>query len=83
MRKFIHILKAYILWVWYYLNKKYRDERKEEAIIRYTICKRCKYFYNASGRCCVCGCFMAVKTKLYFQKDYRGISLHGCPEKKW
>ncbi len=31
MKKIKQIITGYILWIWYYLYKPYRDKRKEEA----------------------------------------------------
>lgn len=77
MKTVLFIIKGYSLWVWYYLNKKYRNERKATADYRMAFCKECESFYKKSGRCSICGCVMIVKTKMYLDKTHR------CPEKKW
>lgn len=77
------IIKGYILWIWYYLYKPYRDKRKYDAQKRIKICEQCQYFWKPARNCMICGCFMDVKCKLYFPLDENGKSIGGCLEKKW
>lgn len=63
MKLIKQIVKGYILWIWYYLNKSYREKRKTEAKRRIEICESCEYFYKPARNCMICGCFMDVKTK--------------------
>jgi len=77
------ILKGYILWVWYYLYKPYRDKRKEDAEKRIKICEACEFFWKSGRNCILCGCYMDVKTKMRFDLDEHGKSIDGCKEKKW
>jgi uncharacterized paraquat-inducible protein A len=58
-----HILKSYVLLLWYYLYKPYRDKKKEEAKRRIKICEKCEYFDRSFRICSLCGCFMDVKSK--------------------
>ena len=80
---FKQILRGYILWMWYYLYKPYRDKIEAEAKRRIEICESCAFFYKPSRNCMICGCFMDVKTKMDLELDENGISIHGCSEKKW
>jgi hypothetical protein len=48
---------------------------------RYNICKQCEF--NNHGICEKCGCIIKVKVKVDFLEDENGISLDGCPERKW
>jgi len=80
---FKQILKGYILWMWYYLYKPYRDKRKKEAERRIKICESCEFFYKPARNCMICGCFMDVKTKMDLKLDDEGISIDGCLERKW
>jgi len=82
-KKIKQIIIGYILWIWYYLYKPYRDKRKEEANRRMQICEKCEHFYKPLGNCDICGCIMVVKTKMYFPLDENGISIGGCIEQKW
>ena len=77
------ILKGYLLWVWYYLYKPYRDKRKKEAKRRIEICESCEHFYKPARNCDMCGCYMDIKTKMDFELDEDGISRDGCLIKKW
>lgn len=77
------IIKGYILWIWYYLYKPYREKRKSEAKERIKICEACEYFHEKLRNCSICGCFMDVKTKMAFDLDENGKSIDGCIEKKW
>jgi hypothetical protein len=83
MEKIKEIFKAYILWVWYYLYKPYREQRKVEAQKRIKICEECKYFWKPARNCIICGCFCDVKVKYPYKLDKTGISVNGCPERKW
>jgi len=83
MSKIIFILKGYILWIWYYLYRPYRDKRKAEAKRRIGICEKCEYFNKKLRTCNICGCFMDVKTKMYIELDEYGLSIDGCLDKRW
>ena len=71
------------MWVWYYLYKPYRDKRKADAKKRIQICEDCEYFWIHARNCMLCGCFVDIKTKMEFDLDDEGISIDGCPERKW
>ena len=77
------IIKGYLFWFKYYLNKSYREKRKVEAQKRIQICENCEFFWKFARNCMICGCFMDVKTKMPFELDENGLSIEGCPEKKW
>lgn len=83
IKQLIFIFKGYILWIWYYLYKPYRDKRKAEAKRRIGICKKCEHFNTKLRTCNLCGCFMDVKTKMYIELDNEGYSIDGCVKKKW
>jgi uncharacterized paraquat-inducible protein A len=77
------IITGYTMWIWYYLYKPYREERKAEAKRRIDICESCEYFNDKLRICEICGCFLDVKTKMLLELDENGISVDGCEEKKW
>jgi len=83
LKQFLFILKSYILWIWFYLYKPYRDKRKEEANKRIKLCEECEHFNNKLRICKLCKCFLDVKTKMYFHTDKNGKSIGGCKIKKW
>jgi len=41
---------------------------------RMKICKQCEYLTSQFARCKICGCFMAIKTKIPMTK---------CPDGRW
>jgi len=77
------IIKGYILWIWYYLYKPYRNKRKDEAKRRIEICEKCEFFNKTLRSCEICGCLMDVKTKMFFPLDEEGKTIDGCLERKW
>jgi len=83
IKKIRQIIKGYLLWFLYYLYKPYREKRKKDADKRIKICEDCEFFWNAARNCTICGCFMDIKVKMYFEVDDEGKSIDGCLEKKW
>ncbi len=53
----------------------------QKSKMRYSICKQC--IHNKNGICQLCGCIIKAKIKVDFIEDENGISIDGCPEKKW
>jgi hypothetical protein len=87
LKKILKVLKSiaigYALWLWYYMNKSYRERMKAEAKRRICICEHCPFFWPYARNCMICGCLCDVKTKCEFDLDENGISIDGCPEKFW
>ena len=52
-----------------------------KASVRYAICKHCEH--NVKGICSQCGCVIKAKVRVDFELDESGISVDGCPERKW
>lgn len=48
---------------------------------RLNICKQCEF--NNKGICKKCGCIIKIKVKVDFIEDENGITIDGCPERKW
>ncbi len=48
---------------------------------RMIICNNCKH--NKHGICELCGCILKAKTRVDFILDNEGITIDGCPERKW
>lgn len=76
------IIEAYALWAWYHLYRPYRERMKAEAEKRIAMCESCEFFNNAR-QCSICMCLMDVKVTYPFKKDENGISIEGCPQKRW
>jgi len=81
--KIKYILKSYYNWFLYYFNKKYRELKRKEAERRIKICESCEYFWKFSRNCIICGCFCDVKVMGDYELDDNGITINGCPQKKW
>ena len=50
---------------------------KERLEIRH----KCEHDNN--GMCNICGCILKAKVRSIFPLDDEGISVDGCPERKW
>ena len=73
----IDIIVGYSIW---FFDKITRHTNKM-ASARMKICHECKY--NKHGVCELCGCVLEAKTRVDFELDKDGISIDGCPERKW
>ena len=73
----IFILEGYSIWLWNIIIGKTR----QKAIKRLAICNKCEF--NKSGKCSLCGCIIKAKVRADFPEDKNGISIDGCPKKKW
>jgi len=90
MKQLKLIIKGYALWIWYYVNKSYREKRKVEAEKRIKICESCEFFWKFGRNCMICGCFMDVKCKGDYD-IYNGKAIfknkkeitYVCQMKKW
>lgn len=72
-----YIIAGYSIWFWNIILGK----TKQKAIKRFEICRQCKY--NINGICEKCGCIIKAKVRVNFPEDKNGLSIDGCPEKKW
>jgi len=45
------------------------------------ICNKCEH--NKHGICELCGCILKAKTRVDFILDNNGITIDGCPKRKW
>ena len=59
---------------WDLLNPNTEYVSKEEAELRFEVCKQCPQLIKATNQCKECGCFMNLKTKL---------AKADCPLHKW
>ena len=84
MKRFNLFIKKllYILYGYYKLIiKSITRTPSKFALERLKICNTCKY--NKHGICSKCGCLLKAKVEVDFILDKNGISIDGCPEKKW
>ena len=76
-RKILYILNGYFNFLIDFILKKSSQKSQE----RLQICKQCEF--NNNGICEKCGCIIKVKVKVDFLEDENGITIDGCPERKW
>ena len=77
LKNIIYIIEGYSVWVWNIISFK----THKKAIYRLKICNMCEH--NNKGICDLCGCIIKAKARVDFPEDENGISIEGCPEKKW
>lgn len=81
MKKFLthilYIIEGYSVWLWNIITFK----TYKKSIARLKLCKECKH--NNNGICDICGCIIKAKVHVNYPEDKNGISIDGCPEKKW
>ena len=77
LKEGLYIIEGYVRW----LFDIFKGEASPRYKQRYKICKECKY--NKHGVCKLCGCIIKAKTRVSYELDENGISLDGCPMKKW
>lgn len=59
---------------WQDLKMDNEKKRITDPAERMKICKQCEYLTSQFARCKICGCFMAIKTKIPMTK---------CPDGRW
>ena len=64
-------------WLKDIISGRVRKMSKERMVI----CKACEHYNN--GICDDCGCVLQAKTRVDFMLDDDGISIDGCPQRKW
>ena len=77
MKRLKYILVGYFK----YVKDKIFKRQTEKEKYRLNICKECNF--NNNGICKLCGCIIKVKVKVDFLEDEDGITIDGCPERKW
>ena len=76
-KNIIYIIEGYIKW----LKDKITGKTKQMYLNRLQICQQCPY--NKHGICQKCGCVINAKVRVNFLLDEEGISIDGCPKRKW
>ena len=77
MKNILYIIEGYFVWLWNIITFKTYQKAKD----RLKICNACTH--NKSGICELCGCIIKAKVRVNYPEDKNGISIEGCPEKKW
>ncbi len=73
----VYIIQGYTRWIYDIITGKV----KHKAKYRLTICNQCEN--NKNGICNICGCIIKAKVRVNYMEDENGISIDGCPNKKW
>ena len=77
VRNGLYIIEGYSKWLFNIITGK----TKEKAKKRLNICNICNH--NKNGICDICGCVLKAKVRVDFDEDENGITIDGCPERKW
>lgn len=77
LENLIYIIEGYLKWC-YDLLLKHISMRSAKRLV---ICKQCEHYKK--GVCDICGCILKAKVRVDFILDEEGISIDGCPERKW
>lgn len=72
-----YIIAGYLVWTWNIISGKTKQKAKE----RLEICNNCTH--NKDGICELCGCIIKAKVRVDYPEDENGVSIDGCPQKKW
>ena len=72
-----YIIAGYSVWIWNIISGKTKQQAKE----RLAICNCC--IHNKDGICEICGCVLKAKVRVDFMEDENGITIDGCPQRKW
>lgn len=77
LQNLIYIAEGYTKW-FYDIITGHAAERAKKRI---DICHACTH--NKKGICEICGCILKAKVRVDYPLDNAGISIDGCPERKW
>lgn len=72
-----YIVEGYAKWLWDIVFGRQASRTKE----RLAFCNQCEH--NRHGICEECGCVIKAKVRCTFVEDKDGLSIDGCPLKKW
>ena len=73
VRNILYIIEGYLKWSWDFITRK--------TSYRLNICNKCEY--NKNGICSLCGCILKAKVRVDFMEDEDGVTIDGCPKRKW
>lgn len=72
-----YVVEGYVKWLWDITFKRSNQRTKQ----RLALCTECEH--NKHGVCELCGCVVKAKVRCTFMEDEEGISIDGCPDRKW
>ena len=77
VRNILYIIEGYLKWSWDFITRK----TSKRAAYRLDICNKCEY--NKNGICSLCGWILKAKVRVDFIEDEDGVTIDGCPKRKW
>lgn len=77
VRNILYIIEGYLKWSWDFITRN----TSKRAAYRLDICNRCEF--NKNGICSLCGCILKAKVRVDFMEDEDGVTIDGCPKRKW
>jgi hypothetical protein len=73
----LQILEGWLKWIY----DMVRGEGSVKSLRRLVTCQNCDK--NKRGICQECGCIIKAKVRVEYPENEDGISIDGCPLKKW
>lgn len=73
----LYIVEGYTRWLFNVILHRNSQRTKR----RLSICEKCDA--NQYGICQDCGCIIKAKVRCDFLEDNDGITIDGCPRRKW
>lgn len=77
VRNILYMIEGYLKWSWDFITRN----ASKRAAYRLNICSKCDF--NKNGICSLCGCILKAKVRVDFMEDENGVTIDGCPERKW
>ncbi len=77
LQNIFYIIEGYSKWLFDIVT--FKENRLSKK--RMAICNKCEH--NKHGICELCGCILKAKTRVDFILDNNGITIDGCPKRKW
>ena len=77
VRNILYIIEGYLKWSWDFITRK----TSKRAAYRLNIFNKCEY--NKNVICSLCGCILKAKVRVDFMEDEDGVTIDGCPKRKW
>ena len=81
IKKIFKTIKYIIEGYFKYIRDFIKNTSTYKSKKRLNICNQCEF--NNIGICKQCGCIIKIKVKVDFLEDENGITIDGCPERKW
>lgn len=77
IRHAAYIIEGYAKWLYDVVTR----EGSRDSLRRLAVCEHCEH--RRRGICSLCGCIIKAKVRVKYMLDDDGLSVEGCPERKW